>query len=195
MFFKSKDGFNFMIVGLGNPGAKYDNTRHNVGFCAVDYIAKEENIKIQKSKFFALYNTIEISGQKGILLKPQTYMNLSGKSVSDAAKFYKIPMENIIIIYDDISLDVGKLRVRTKGSAGGHNGIKSIISNMGDVFPRIKVGVGKKPHPDYDLADWVLSDFSSKEKEILNELYKDIWDCIKLFIKGDRDKAMNKYSK
>ncbi len=184
-----------MIVGLGNPGTKYDNTRHNIGFCALDYIAKQENIKIQKSKFFALYNTIEIHGEKGILLKPQTYMNLSGKSVSDAAKFYKIPVENIIIIYDDVSLDVGKLRVRTKGSAGGHNGIKSIISHMGDVFPRLKVGVGQKPHPDYDLADWVLSEFSSKEKETLNELYKDIWDCIKLFIKGDRDKAMNKYSK
>ncbi len=195
MFFKSKENFSYLIVGLGNPGKKYENTRHNVGFCAVDYIANENNVKVQKAKFSALYNTIEVNKSKVLLLKPQTFMNLSGKSVSEAAKFYKIPMENIIIIYDDISLDVGKLRIRTKGSAGGHNGIKSIISYMGDVFPRLKVGVGQKPHPDYNLADWVLSDFSKSEKEILKEQYKDIWDCIQLMILGQRDKAMNKYSK
>ncbi len=195
MFFKNKENFSFIIVGLGNPGSKYEDTRHNVGFRSLDYIADKYNIRISKVKFSALYNTIEIKGKKGLLLKPQTFMNLSGKSVSEAAKFYKISAENIIIIYDDISLDVGKLRIRNKGSAGGHNGIKSIISYFGDEFPRIKVGVGKKPHPDYDLANWVLSDFSKSEKDILSEQYKDILDCIELMIIGDADKAMNKYSK
>lgn len=195
MFFKSNQNIDYIVVGLGNPGSKYQNTRHNIGFEALDYIAEKNNVSVTKAKFSALYGVWETDGKKIMLLKPQTFMNLSGEAVMQAAKFYKVPAENIIVIYDDISLDVGKMRIRQKGSAGGHNGIKSIISHIGQEFPRIKMGVGQKPHPDYDLADWVLGKFTDSEKKLLSERFEDVHNAVKLMANGDIQKAMNAYSK
>ena len=151
----------YLIVGLGNPGKDYERTRHNVGFVAIDYLSSVYNIKMTKLKFKGVYGEGNIGGEKCILLKPQTYMNLSGESVREAADFYKIPAENVIIICDDISLPVAKIRIRRNGSDGGHNGLKSIISHIGgNNFPCVKIGVGETPHPDYDLADCVLGKFT-----------------------------------
>ena len=164
----SKPACDYLIVGLGNPGSKYEKTRHNVGFRAVDLLAKELGCKIDKGKFQGLLGQAAYNGKKLLLLKPQTYMNLSGQSVRQAAAFYKLPPERILVLFDDISLAPGRLRVRAEGSAGGHNGIKSIIAELGSQnFPRVKIGVGAKPHPDYDLADWVLSSFSTQEEKLL----------------------------
>ena len=160
MLFQRNKGGDWLIVGLGNPGAKYWNTRHNVGFAAMDALADSLHTRVDRVKFQGLTGTAELDGKKLILLKPTTYMNLSGQAVSAAARFYKIPPEHILVMFDDISLEPGRIRVRKEGSAGGHNGVKSIISSLGSqAFPRIKIGVGAKPHPDYDLADWVLSVF------------------------------------
>lgn len=197
MLFKSKSGgpVSYMVVGLGNPGVKYQNTRHNVGFCAIDHIAKKLGTTADKLKFQGLYCRAKIDGDELILLKPQTFMNESGKSVSQFASFFKIPAENIIVIFDDVSLDVGKLRVRRKGSAGGHNGIKSIIASIGsENFPRVKIGVGKKPHPDYDLADWVLSALPLKDRETIEKNNDNVFDAVSLIIKGDSEKAMAKFN-
>lgn len=197
MFFKNKAGgpISYMIVGLGNPGIKYQNTRHNVGFCAIDHIAKKLGVSADKLKFQGLYCRTKIDGDEVILLKPQTFMNESGKSVSQFASFFKISPENIIVIFDDVSLDVGKMRVRRKGSAGGHNGIKSIISCIGsENFPRVKIGVGKKPHPDYDLANWVLSSLPIKDRETIAQNNDNVYDAVSLIIKGDSEKAMAKYN-
>ena len=154
-----------MIVGLGNPGRQYERTRHNAGFRAVDRLAESLHVRLDKAKFSALMGQGTWNGCWVILLKPQTFMNLSGQAVSEAARFYKIPPKRIVVLFDDISLDVGRLRIRASGSAGGHNGIKSVISLLGSQdFPRVKIGVGAKPHPDYDLADWVLSSFSAQEE-------------------------------
>ena len=158
----------WLIVGLGNPGREYERTRHNCGFRAIDSLASCLGCKIDKLKFQGLYTQTLISGRKVYLLKPQTYMNLSGKSVLQLSAYYNIPPERIIVMFDDISLAPGRLRIRSDGSAGGHNGIKSIIAEVGSQdFPRIKIGVGAKPHPDYDLADWVLSSFSKEEEKAL----------------------------
>lgn len=184
-----------MIVGLGNPGPEYDDTRHNIGFAAIDYICEKTGTKLNKTKFTALYGTWKYRDKKVILLKPQTYMNLSGNAVGAMARFYKIPPENVIIIYDDVSMAVGKMRIRTKGSAGGHNGIKSIINRIGDVFPRIKLGVGEKPHPDYDLADWVLGKFSDADKKSLSEKFESAYQSALLIMDGHTDKAMNLYNR
>ena len=155
MFFhRSSGGASWMLVCLGNPGDQYENTRHNVGFMVADQLGERYRLPIQKLKFKALTNVFTISGEKVLVMKPVTYMNLSGEAVRPAADFYKIPPEHIIVISDDTALDVGKLRIRKGGSAGGHNGLKSIIQHLGtDQFPRVKVGVGEKPHPDYDMAD------------------------------------------
>ena len=167
MFFK-KSTVDWLIVGLGNPGPEYEKTRHNVGFRAVDRLAEDSGVKIDRAKFRALTRTTELAGQKVLLLKPQTFMNNSGEAVQLAAMFYKVPISHILVLSDDVSLPVGKVRVRAEGSAGGHNGLKSIISRLGSQdFPRIKIGVGAKPHPDYDLADWVLSRFSPEEEKAL----------------------------
>ena len=196
MFFKSSQGsIDYIVAGLGNPGDKYSGTRHNIGFAALDYIAKENNVSVTKSKFSALYGVWETEGKKVLLLKPQTFMNLSGQAISAAANFYKVKEENIIVIYDDISLDVGKMRIRLKGSAGGHNGIKSIIEHMGDTFPRIKIGGGQKPHPDYDLADWVLGKFSKEDSKKLEERFDDVMSAVKLLVQSESQKAMNLYNK
>ena len=163
-----KPACDWLLVGLGNPGDHYAKTRHNVGFRAIDALAKRLGVKIDRAKFRGLYGQAVFEGQKLILLKPQTFMNNSGLSVMDAAQFYKLPPERVIVIFDDISLDVGRLRVRADGSAGGHNGIKSIIGGLNSqAFPRVKIGVGAKPHPDYELADWVLSNFSASEEKTL----------------------------
>ena len=157
MLLRSSSGCDFLVVGLGNPGSKYWNTRHNVGYAALDALAKDLGVTVDRVKFQGLTAQANLDGHKLILLKPTTYMNLSGQSVQAAAKFYKVPPEHILVLSDDISLDPGRLRVRKSGSAGGHNGLKSIIASIGSQdFPRIKIGVGAKPHPDYDLADWVL---------------------------------------
>ena len=159
----------YLIVGLGNPGAQYEKTRHNVGFRALDALAREAGAKPDRAKFQALTCLCDVGGHRALLLKPQTFMNNSGLAVRQAADYYKLPPERVLVLFDDVDLDVGRLRIRRDGSAGGHNGVKSIISCMGSqAFPRIKIGVGAKPHPDYDLADWVLSRFSARELELLD---------------------------
>ena len=159
---------NWLIVGLGNPGKEYANTRHNCGFKAIDILASKLGCKIDKGNFQGLYGQTVYEGKKLYLLKPQTYMNLSGRSVLQMSAYYNIPPQRIIVLFDDISLEPGRLRVRANGSAGGHNGIKSIIQEVGSQeFPRVKIGVGAKPHPDFELADWVLSAFSSLEEKAL----------------------------
>lgn len=163
-----KPACDWLIVGLGNPDANYTHTRHNIGFRTVDHLAAQLGVKIDRAKFRGLTAQATLDGQKLILLKPLTYMNNSGLAVMDAARFYKVPPERVLVIFDDISLPVGRLRVRADGSAGGHNGIKSVIGCLNSQsFPRVKVGVGAKPHPDYDLAAWVLSDFTKDEEKIL----------------------------
>ena len=162
----------FLIVGLGNPGPKYEFTRHNAGFLCMDLLAQQLGVKIDRIKFKSVVADVAIEGSRCILMKPQTFMNNSGEAVRDAANFYKIPPEHIIILFDDISLPPGKLRIRRKGSDGGHNGIKSILYLLGsDQFPRIKLGVGAKPRPDYDLADWVLSTFQKDELSRMKEAW------------------------
>lgn len=186
----------FIIVGLGNPTLQYEGTRHNVGFDVIDRIAAEYNISVDYRKSRAYIGKGIINGQKVILAKPQTYMNLSGESVRSLVDFYKVDEENeLLVIYDDVSLDVGQLRIRKKGSAGGHNGIKSIISHLGtDVFQRIKVGVGEKPK-NYDLADYVLGHFGKEDKELMEEGYKHAVEAVSMIVTGEVDAAMNKYNK
>ena len=183
----------FMVVGLGNPGKDYEFTRHNAGFLTVDHIAVEEDAEIKKLKYKALIGDTVISGHRCLLVKPQTYMNNSGEAVREISQFYKIPPEKIIVIFDDISLPCGKLRIRRKGTDGGHNGIKSIIYHLNsDNFPRIKVGVGAKPHPDYNLADWVLSTFKKDEMEELKKAITKATEVLPFMLDGEIDKAMNK---
>ena len=194
MLFKKSGSAQYMIVGLGNPGPKYDDTRHNVGFAVVDMLAKQNDCSISKSKFNALYGKCSIGGVECILVKPQTYMNNSGDAVAPLANFFKIPAENIIVVSDDISLEPGKLRIRRKGSDGGHNGLKSIGCHIGDGYPRVKMGVGAKPRPDYDLASWVLAKFSPEgQKEFLSAAEK-ACKALALMVKGDIDGAMNKFN-
>ena len=181
----------YILVGLGNPGEKYANTRHNAGFLSIDYIAEKKGTKIDRAKFKALTATVEIGGKGVLLMKPQTFMNLSGEAVGEAARFYKLGADKIIVISDDISLGVGRLRVRRKGSAGGHNGLKSINEHLGtDAYPRVKVGVGEKPHPDFDLADWVLSSFDKTEMQRLADAYPTVLLGIERIVAGDVDGAM-----
>lgn len=186
----------FIVVGLGNPGAKYEGTRHNVGFDVIDKIAEEYHISVDTRKHRALIGKGIIDGKKVILAKPQTYMNLSGESIRELVDYYKVDeASELIIIYDDISLDVGQLRIRKKGSAGGHNGIKSIIFHLGhDVFMRIKVGVGEKPK-GFDLADYVLGHFKKEEKEKMDEAYRKAVEAVKLAGNGEIDEAMNRFNR
>ncbi len=187
--------FDFMIVGLGNPGKQYETTRHNAGFICLDLLAQKHGISVKKLKFKSLMGEGRIEGKRCLLLKPQTFMNLSGEAVRDAAEFYKIPAENIIVIYDDISLDPGKLRIRRKGSDGGHNGMKNILYHLkSDGFPRIKIGVGAKPNPEYDLADWVLSRFSSAEYKKIKEAADKAVGAAEYIVAGNIDKAMSDYN-
>lgn len=180
-----------LIVGLGNPGDKYYLTRHNAGFLMMDYLAQRLNVKIDRSKFKALTAEATVGGKRVLLMKPQTFMNASGEAVQAAAAFYKIPMEHVLVFSDDISLNVGRIRVRRKGSDGGQRGLRSIIRIMNtDDFPRIRFGVGEKPHPDYDLADWVLSEFSKAEQEQLFASFEKAYDGMLRVLDGDIDGAM-----
>lgn len=185
----------YLIVGLGNPGRQYELTRHNAGFLFADLLADKLSANINKIQFKSVTTVIDLSGKKCLLMKPQTFMNNSGEAVKQAAAFYKIPPEKIIVIFDDISLPCGKLRIRRKGSAGGHNGIKSIIYHLNsDNFPRIKLGVGEKPHPDYELADWVLSNFKKDELPLLREAAEKACDAAELMVNGNADKAMSNFN-
>ena len=196
MFFhRSAGGASWLLVCLGNPGDQYDNTRHNVGFMVADQLGERYGLPIQKLKFKALTNMFSISGEKVLVMKPVTYMNLSGEAVRPAADFYKIPPEHILVISDDTALDVGKLRIRRGGSAGGHNGLKSIIQHLGtDQFPRIKIGVGEKPHPDYDMADWVLSKFTGEDLKTIQAAVKKAADAVACYVENGPDKAMNRFN-
>ena len=183
--------YDYLVVGLGNPGAKYETTRHNAGFLCIENIEDKLGFKVKKLKFHALIGDTKIGNRKILFMKPQTMMNNSGIAVSECAAFYKIPKENIIVIFDDISLEPGKLRIKRKGSAGGHNGIKSIIAHLGgEDFPRIKLGVGKKPHPDYDLADWVVSEFTKDDQEKIFACFGKTYDGLVKILEGDVDGAM-----
>ena len=194
-FQRPTGGIAYLIVGLGNPDRKYQNTRHNAGFIAVDEIARQLDVSIDRSKFDALTADVTIGGKRALLMKPQTYMNLSGVAGEKAASFYKIPPENVLVLFDDISLEPGKLRIRRKGTHGGHNGIRSIIDYLqSDNFPRVKLGVGAKPNPNYDLADWVLSTFTEAERKSLNEAASHCKEIAELVITGAIEKAMNLYN-
>lgn len=185
----------FLVVGLGNPGNKYTYTRHNSGFLCLDMLSQKLNFRIDRLKFKSLICDTKINGHRCIVMKPQTFMNNSGEAIRECANFYKIKPENIIVIYDDISLDVGKLRIRRKGTDGGHNGIKSIIYHLNsDQFPRIKLGCGKKPHPDYDLIDWVISEFKKDELKALEPALENACKAIELLLDNQIDKAMNLYN-
>lgn len=190
-----KSACDWLVVGLGNPGENYARTRHNIGFRAVDCLAGQLGAKIDRAKFRGLYGQASFKGLKLILLKPQTFMNNSGLSVMDAARFYKLPAERVIVLFDDISLDVGRLRVRAEGSAGGHNGIKSIIGGLNSQsFPRVKIGVGAKPHPDYALADWVLSSFTKDEEKLLAPVIEDAASAALELIENGVQAAASKYN-
>lgn len=185
----------YLIAGLGNPGPKYEYTRHNAGFLCIDLLAQQLGVKIDRIKFKSIVADVAIEGRRCLLMKPQTFMNNSGEAVRDAANFYKIPPEHVIILFDDISLPPGKLRIRRKGSDGGHNGIKSIIYLLNsDQFPRVKLGVGAKPHPDYDLADWVLSLFQKDELPRMKEAMEKACEAVRLIVQDDMDHAMNLYN-
>jgi len=185
----------WLIVGLGNPGKDYDRTRHNCGFRAIDILAQSLGCKIDRAKFQGLYGQTIVDGKKLYLLKPQTYMNLSGRSVLQMSAYFSIPPQRIIVLFDDISLEPGRLRVRANGSAGGHNGIKSIIAELGSQdFPRIKIGVGAKPHPDQVLADWVLSTFSVSEEKLLQPALENAADAALSIIQNGTQHTANRFN-
>lgn len=198
MFFGRKrknGGAEWLIVGLGNPGDKYEDTRHNVGYRVADELAARTGARVQKLRYRALTDTALVGGSKVLLMKPVTFMNLSGEAVRQAVDFYKIPPERVLVISDDVSLPAGRLRIRKSGSAGGHNGLKNIILHLGgDGFPRVKVGVGEKPHPDYDMADWVLSRFTGEDKKIIDAAVKRAADAVECYIKEGPDRAMSKFN-
>lgn len=195
-FKKNLSSYKYMIVGLGNPGKQYENTRHNMGFMCLDKIAETYGVKFTKEKNKALIGNAEISGEKCLLVKPQTFMNLSGEAVVPLMQFYKIPPENVIIVFDDVSFDIGKIRIKRNGSHGGHNGMKNIIELSGtSAFPRVKVGVGKKPNPNYDLVNWVLAKFKKEDFELILKTTEQVEKAVSCIIKSGIDSAMNKYSR
>ncbi len=196
MLFGNKGGSSveWLIAGLGNPGRKYENTRHNLGFRTVELLAERKGVKLNKVKFKSAYNICEFAGARCLIMKPQTYMNLSGEAVQEAARFYKIPADRVLVIYDDVSLPVGKLRVRPSGSAGGHNGIKNIIAHLGTQdFPRIKIGAGA-PEEKEGMIDWVIGVPSQKEREILLEAFKRAIEAAECVIAHGCQKAMNDFN-
>ena len=194
MLFPSRS-VSWLVVFLGNPGLRYKGTRHNAGFMTADAFARKKNISINRSRFRALTATCPIGEETVMLMKPQTYMNLSGEAVGQAARFYKIPADHVLVVSDDITLPIGALRIRTKGSAGGHNGLKNIISVLGtEEFPRIRLGVGIPPHPDYDTIDWVLSVFRDQDAVDMKDAAERAADAVECFIAHGPEKAMNLYS-
>ncbi len=195
MLCSKNSGPAWLVVGLGNPGAQYEGSRHNVGWRALDEAAELAGVPVQRLKHRALTNTCALGGAKVLLMKPVTFMNLSGEAVGEAARFYHIPPERVLVFSDDISLPVGALRIRAGGSAGGHNGLKSIIAHLGtDRFPRIKLGVGGKPRPDYDLADWVLGKFPPQDRGAVDEMVQKAAQAAAYYIEYGPDKAMNKFN-
>lgn len=193
--FGSYGGAGWLIVGLGNPGVAYENTRHNIGFQVLDQLGERQKKPIQRLKFKALTNLFTISGEKVLVMKPVTYMNLSGEAVRPAADFYKIPPERILVVSDDTALPAGRLRIRKGGSAGGHNGLKSIIQHLGsDQFPRLRVGVGEKPHPDYDMADWVLGKFTGEDKKKMDQAVERAAEAIECILKDGLDRGMSRFN-
>lgn len=185
----------WLLVCLGNYGKQYENTRHNIGFMAAERLIEKRDLKCNRLRFRALTELIELGGAKVLLMMPQTYMNLSGEAAGEAARFYKIPSDHVLVIYDDVSLPLGKLRIRANGSAGGHNGIKNIIAHLGtDVFPRIKVGVGAPEHPDYDMVDWVIGNFSAQEKKVINAALDRALDAAECIIARGVTEAQNRFN-
>ena len=195
LFGKGSGGVDWLIVGLGNPGEKYERTRHNVGFLVVDTLAEELDVPVQKLQHRALTNTARVGGRKALLMKPVTFMNLSGEAVRPAADFYHVPPERVLVISDDTALPLGKLRLRKGGSAGGHNGLKSIIQHLGtDQFPRLRVGVGEKPHPDYDMADWVLARLQGADWKTMEEAARRAAQAVECVLSQGMDAAMNRFN-
>ena len=196
LFAKNKtSGIEWIVYCLGNPGREYDNTRHNVGFFTADKLAEKYRTDIKRIRFKAMTGTLEMDGHKVLVIKPNTYMNLSGTALQEAAAFYKVAPDHCLVVSDDVSLDPGRLRLRRNGSAGGHNGLKSIINMLGSQdFPRVKIGVGKKPHPDYDLADWVLGKFTPEDQKLIDKAGDTACEAIECIITKGMDRAMNLYN-
>ena len=185
----------WLLVCLGNPGREYAETRHNVGFLAADLLAEKKSEKFDRLKFKALTGTVELGGERVLVMKPQTYMTLSGEAVGEAVRFYKIPPERVLVISDDVSLPLGKMRIRANGSAGGHNGLKNIIQHLGtDAFPRIKVGVGAPAHPEHEMVDWVIGKFSKDERKALDDMLKKTVDAAECVIRDGVQKAQNRFN-
>lgn len=195
MFSRNSGPVSRIVVFLGNPGTKYAGTRHNAGFMTADVLARRSGIRVDRVRFRSLTGAGTLCGEKVFLMKPQTYMNLSGDAVREAMKFYKVTLDRVLVVSDDVSLPVGKLRIRRNGSAGGHNGLKDIIEKCGgEEFPRIKIGVGEPPNPEYDMADWVLSQFAGKDKDLIAEATENAAAAVETIIRDGLDKAMNLYN-
>ena len=193
--FKSSGGVSWLLVCLGNPGKQYENTRHNIGFTTADEIERRSGVKINKLRYRALTGEVKLGGERVLVMKPQTYMNLSGEAVKLAGAFYKIPPERVIVISDDVSLPLGKLRIRANGSAGGHNGLKNIIQHLGtDAFPRIKVGVGAPAHPEHEMVDWVIGNFTPAEKKVVADAVGRAADAVECLIEKGISEAQNKFN-
>lgn len=191
---KSSGPITHLVVGLGNPGKEYENTRHNVGWMMLDYILEQENVALKKLRFNALCGEGSLGGSRTLFMKPQTYMNKSGEAIIQAVHFYKISVENIIVLCDDVALPLGQIRIKPKGSAGGQNGLKNIIRLTNENFPRIRIGVDPKPHPEMDLADWVLSKFTQRDFEALDKLRPNVHKAVELIVGGKIDSAMNQFN-
>ena len=193
--FKSSGGVSWLLVCLGNPGKQYENTRHNIGFLTADEIERRSGVKINKLRYRALTGEVKLGGERVLVMKPQTYMNLSGEAVQLAGAFYKIPPERVLVISDDVSLPLGKMRIRANGSAGGHNGLKNIIQHLGtDAFPRIKVGVGAPAHPEHEMVDWVIGKFTKDERKALDDMLKKTVDAVECVIRDGVQKAQNRFN-
>ena len=195
MLFSSR-AVSWLVVFLGNPGLRYEGTRHNAGFMAADALSRKKQVPINRARFQALTAVCDFGGQTALLMKPQTYMNLSGEAVGQAARFYKIPADHILVLSDEVSLPIGSLRIRKKGSAGGHNGLKNIISVLGtEEFPRIRIGVGSPPHPDYEMVDWVLSVFRDQDAVDMAQTASLAADAVECYITRGPEEAMNRYNR
>lgn len=194
-FLKKTGPIQWLLVCLGNPGKQYENTRHNIGFMAADLLAEREGVKLNKLRYRALTGEMTLGGARVLVIKPQTYMNLSGEAVKLAGGFYKVPPERVLVISDDVSLPLGKLRIRTSGSAGGHNGLKNIISHLGtDAFPRIKVGVGAPAHPEHEMVDWVIGNFSGEEKKVVRQALEKVIEAVECVVEKGVGEAQNRYN-
>ena len=195
MLFSKPSGVSWLVVFLGNPGPRYEGTRHNAGFMTADAFARAHKVEINRQRFRALTGVCELGEEKLLLMKPQTFMNLSGEAVGEAARFYKIPPEHVLVVSDEIALPIGKLRVRAKGSAGGHNGLKSVIACLGsEDFPRIRLGVGAPPHPDYDMADWVLSSFKNQDAEDMAKAAARAAEAVECYVLHGPERTMNRFN-